>query len=70
MSGRGTVYAFSTLRRANPVYTVAYVQLEEGPVMLTNLIGPVEDIAIGQAVSVVFRRTEDGRNAPKFEVSG
>lgn len=67
LSGHGTVYAFSTLRRASPPYTVAYVQLEEGPMMLTNLIDTDDAVLrIGLPVHVVFRRTEDGRNAPKF----
>ncbi len=67
LSGRGEVYAFSTLRRASPPYTVAYVQLAEGPTMLTNLVDMAEsDMRIGAAVKAVFRRTEDGRMAPKF----
>jgi uncharacterized protein len=67
LSGRGKVYAYSTLRRASPPYTVAYVQLDEGPTMLTNLVDmPEADMHIGVSVRVVFRRTEDGRTAPKF----
>lgn len=67
LSGRGSIHAFSTLRRADPPYTVAYVELAEGPKMLTNLVDMAEvDMQIGRAVKVVFRRTEEGRNAPKF----
>lgn len=67
LSGRGRIHAFSTLRRADPPYTVAYVELEEGPCMLTNLVDMAEaDMHIGQAVKVVFRRTAEGRSAPKF----
>ncbi|MEJ8845618.1 Zn-ribbon domain-containing OB-fold protein [Variovorax rhizosphaerae] len=67
LSGRGTVHACSTLRRASPPYTVAYVQLDEGPTLLTNLVDMAEaDMRIGAPVQVVFRRTEDGRTAPKF----
>lgn len=67
LSGRGSIHAFSTLRRASPPYTVAYVELAEGPKMLTNLVDMAEaDMHIGRAVRVVFRRTDDGRNAPKF----
>ena len=70
LSGRGQVYAYSTLRRASPPYTVAYVQLAEGPVMLTNLIDIAEaDLRIGMPVQVVFRRAEEGRNAPKFTMA-
>jgi hypothetical protein len=67
LSGRGEVYACSTLRRADPPYTVAYVRLAEGPTLLTNLVDMAESqMHIGAAVQVVFRRTEDGRMAPKF----
>lgn len=67
LSGRGKVYAFSTLRRAPLPYTVAYVQLDEGPMLLTNLVDMEEaGLHIGLPVQVVFRRTDDGRNAPKF----
>ena len=67
LSGRGSIHAFSTLRRANPPYTVAYVELAEGPRMLTNLIDMAEaEMRIGAPVRVVFRRTAQGRQAPKF----
>jgi len=67
LSGAGQVYAFSTLRRADPPYTVAYVQLAEGPVVLSNLVD-LGDTAptIGLPVRVVFRPTAQGRSAPKF----
>lgn len=67
LSGRGEVYACSTLRRANPPTTLAYVKLAEGPTMLTNLVDMAEsDMKIGASVQVVFRRTAEGRMAPKF----
>ena len=67
LSGQGHVYACSTLRRANPPYTLAYVQLAEGPTILTNLVDMDQaDMRIGAPVQVVFRRTDDGRMAPKF----
>ena len=47
LSGRGSIHAFSTLRRASPPYTEA-------------------DMQIGAPVKVVFRRTPEGRQAPKF----
>lgn len=69
LSGRGRVYAFSTLRRAQPPYIVAYVQLDEGPMVLTNLVELGAAVPeIGMHVRVVFRRTEHGRNAPKFTI--
>lgn len=67
LSGHGKLYAFSTLRRARVPYTVAYVQLDEGPILLTQLVdaGDVEP-TIGMPVTVVFHRTEEGRCAPRF----
>jgi uncharacterized protein len=71
LSGRGSIHAFSTLRRASPPYTVAYVELAEGPRMLTNLVDMAEaEMRIGAPVKVVFRRTADGRQAPKFTLDG
>jgi hypothetical protein len=67
LSGRGSIHAFSTLRRASPPYTVAYVELAEGPRLLTNLVDMDEAaMRIGAPVKVVFRRTAEGRQAPKF----
>lgn len=67
LSGQGQVYAVSTLRRVSTPYTVAYVQLAEGPVVLSNLVDMGDaQMAIGMAVRVVFRATPEGRMAPKF----
>jgi uncharacterized OB-fold protein len=66
-SGKGVIYSFSVMRRADPPYAVAYVTLEEGITLLTNIIGCDPDtLAIGQAVQVEFRPTDDGRYAPMF----
>ena len=55
------------MRRADPPYTLAYVTLEEGPTMLTNLVGCDPDaLAIGQAVKVVMAPSEDGQLVPVF----
>ena len=52
-SGRGTVYSHSTMQRVEPPYTLAYVTLDEGPTLLTNLVdaGP-EGWRIGMPVQV------------------
>ena len=71
-SGRGTVYSFTIVRRAPgpwreaAPYVLAYVELAEGPRVMTNVVG-VEpgDVRIGMDVEVVFER--DGDNAvPRF----
>jgi uncharacterized OB-fold protein len=67
-TGKGTLYAFSTARRASPVYTLAYVQLAEGPTLLTNVVEADPDaLTIGMPVQVTFRRADEGRMMPFFE---
>jgi uncharacterized OB-fold protein len=64
-SGRGTVYSWSTMRRVDPPYTLAYVTLAEGPTMLTNLVGD-GPYRIGMAVQVQFQASDDGTPVPVF----
>lgn len=64
-SGRATLYTHSTMRRAKPPYTLAYVQLEEGPFVMTNLVDCDDTrLAPGQAMRVVYRAAEDGMLVP------
>ena len=66
-SGPGTVYASSALRRVTPVNIVAYVRLEEGPVLLTNLVDCTLDaLRTGDRVGVTFRAAKEGRFVPVF----
>ena len=66
-AGRGRVHAFSPARRADPPYVLAYVTLDEGPTLMTNLVGaPPEAFRIGQRVEVVFRSSDEGRMMPFF----
>jgi uncharacterized OB-fold protein len=70
-SGRGTVYAYSVMRRATPPYAIAYVTLEEGVTVLTNLVDcDLDAIRIGQPVRVVFRPTDGGPPVPVFTPAG
>jgi uncharacterized OB-fold protein len=74
VSGRGNVYARTIMRRGDgpfrgaAPYVLAMVQLEEGPIMMTNVVGADPDtVAIGQAVRVVFDPVPDGTDAvPRF----
>ena len=67
-SGRGVIYSFSTMRRVNPPFTIAYVTLEEGPTMMTNLVDCDPDaLAIGQAVTLVWKPAADGTPVPCFK---
>lgn len=66
-AGTGTVYTYSTMSRAKPPYTLAYVELTEGPRMMTMLVDcDPADLAIGQPVKVVFQQAEDGTAIPCF----
>lgn len=66
-SGRGTIYAFSPMRRLPVPYTIAYVTLDEGPTMMTNLVDCDPDsLAIGGRVRLAFRPAEDGNQIPCF----
>jgi len=74
VSGRGTVWSWSTIYRpqspafAEDVpYIEAIVELEEGPKMLTNVVGVSPDgIYIGQPVEVHFEDATDEISLPKF----
>ena len=66
-SGRGSIYTYSVMRRTEIPYVIAYVTLEEGVTMLSNIVEcDVDDVAVGQAVEVVFRDTERGHSLPVF----
>lgn len=74
VSGKGTIYSFVTYHRAwHPAYqdkipyNVSLVDLEEGPRLVTNVIGiPPEEVKVGMPVEVVY---EDHENytLPKFK---
>jgi uncharacterized OB-fold protein len=66
--GGGTVYSFTVTRKAGPVpYVLAYVTLDEGVTLLTNLVdAEIESLHIGQRVRVLFRQAEGGGSVPVF----
>ena len=66
-SGRGTIYSYSVLLRVPAPYALAYVTLEEGVTMMTNIVDcDLDKIRIGQAVKVVFKPTDGGQAVPMF----
>ena len=66
-SGNATIYTFSIMRRSDPQYVIAYVRLEEGITMMTNIVDcDPETITVGQAVSLVMRESENGQSLPVF----
>lgn len=66
-SGLATVYAFSLFRKGNPPYVSAWVTLDEGVAVLTNITDCESDeLEIGDRVEVVFKPAVDGQLAPLF----
>jgi uncharacterized protein len=75
-SGRGTVYSYTVNRRGTAdlpeyrqvgTYVLAYVELEEGPRVMTNIVDCDPDsLSVGQAVEVVFHDTGQGTALPRF----
>jgi uncharacterized OB-fold protein len=75
-SGRGTIYSFTVNRRGQAdmpeyrnagTYVLAYVELEEGPRVMTNIVDcDPNGVAIGQPVEVVFHDTGQGNALPRF----
>jgi hypothetical protein len=65
-AGRGVIYSYSVMRRA-PEYAIAYVTLDEGVTVLTNLVDCEFDrLRIGANVRVVFKPAEGGEIVPMF----
>jgi len=74
-SGNGTLYTFSVVRqsyhpffRTKVPYAVAWVDLDEGPRLLTNITGvtdPSNELQCGQRVTVEWEEHDD-LNIPLF----
>jgi uncharacterized OB-fold protein len=75
MSGRGTVYTFTaTYQNQSPgfrdelPYVLAYVTLDEGVQMLTNIVGcPADQVKIGMPVEVTFEDVNEQIAIPRFK---
>jgi len=72
-SGRGSIYSFTVVRQAygewKPFvpYVIAYVELHEGPRVLTNIVDCDPDsVAIGDPVEVVVDRSPEGAGVYRF----
>jgi uncharacterized protein len=73
VSGRGRIYSYTVNHRGegpyqgSAPYVLAYVELDEGPRMMTNIVdadGP--ELAVGLPVEVVFHDTGEGNALPRF----
>jgi hypothetical protein len=67
--GDGTIYTCSVTRRgAGAPYCIAYVTLDEGPTMMTNIVDcDLDEVRVGDRVRVVFKPTESGWAMPMFQ---
>lgn len=64
--GTGTVYSYSVTRPGGP-FVIAYVALDEGVTMLTNIVEcDPQAVRIGQRVRVVFRPADGGTMIAMF----
>jgi uncharacterized OB-fold protein len=66
--GTGEIYTYSVTRRGGPTpYCIAYVTLDEGVNMMTNIVDcDLDTIKVGQKVQVAFKQTEGGFAMPVF----
>ncbi|MGI5519276.1 Zn-ribbon domain-containing OB-fold protein [Streptomyces sp. CA-106131] len=76
-SGRATLWSWIRMhQRYVPAfadetpYLVAFVQLEEGPFMVSTIVDPPDDLQCGMPLEVVFERLSNDRAIPKFKVVG
>ncbi|AWK75751.1 hypothetical protein CBI38_22470 [Rhodococcus oxybenzonivorans] len=76
-SGRGVVHSYTTVHRGEGAfaktspYVLAYVELDEGPRVLTNLLnadgGSATDVEIGQRVTAEFDTVGEGAPVLRFK---
>jgi hypothetical protein len=75
-SGRGTVYSFTVMHqnqapgfRERLPYVLAYIELEEGPRMLTTIV-ECDAVRIGMPVEVTFEDVSEHVALPRFRPAG
>ena len=69
--GWGTIYSFSVVRNVETPYCVAYVALDEGVTLLTNIVRcDIEALGIGQSVRLVTDPDAGDVALPLFTQAG
>ena len=76
MTGHGTVQTFIRFQRAydpqwedRVPYIVALIELEEGLVMISNVVGEgALDVKVGDLVNVTFERRSEVAALPQFRI--
>ena len=70
-NGEGEIYSYSVMRRAPAPYAIAFVKLDAGPTMMSNMVDcDFDSLRIGQRVKVVFKPADNGQNVPMFMPAG
>ncbi|HYM33305.1 MAG TPA: Zn-ribbon domain-containing OB-fold protein [Candidatus Cybelea sp.] len=76
-SGRGKLFSYVIHHRPapgfTPPYAIAVVELDEGPRMMTNIVGvpqTPEALKLDMPVEVVFEKQTDAITLPLFQPSG
>jgi len=65
--GAGMIYSYSVMRRGAAPFALAYVTLDEGPTMMTNIVDcDFDALRIGQRVGVTFRPSDTDYSVPVF----
>jgi uncharacterized OB-fold protein len=68
-SGKGKIYSYSTSYMGETVWTIAFVALDEGVTMMTNIVNCQPDaIKVGAPVRVVFQKADNDQSVPMFEL--
>jgi uncharacterized OB-fold protein len=76
-SGRATLYSYVINQRPHPAfdgpYSIAVVELEEGPRMMTNIVGTPqtpEALTLDMPLEVTFTEVDDTITLPHFQPAG
>ncbi len=65
--GGGTLYSHSTMGQGDAAYTLAYVTLDEGVTMMSNIVdADPASLQPGQRLRVVFKASDGGHAVPMF----
>jgi uncharacterized OB-fold protein len=76
LSGRGEVFSYIVFHQVynaafakDVPYNVAMIQLEEGPRMISNVVGtPNEKVKVGDKVEVTFDKVTEDVTIPRFRL--
>ena len=68
-SGKGKIYSYSVMRRVTAPFALAYVELAEGPRMMTNIVDcpqTPEALVLDMDLEVAFVPMDDAITLPLF----